>query len=250
MPTFGIIFFAIFLAEFSYSMYKKDGVYTPKQTSTNILTGLLVQLRTFLTSRFYLPFFFGIVALYVPLHLNEKITVGSFIACLFALDFMRYCYHRLEHNVDFLWMFHFVHHSDYQVNVGTTSRVSPFEVYFLYLFFIPLLFVGFSLPTLFLAYVCIVIYEIFIHEPYIKFPKVMEYVFITNGIHLVHHDSVFRNQNANFGGLFSIWDRALGTYIPPTEHSVPGIVGYHEDNFIKVQIDPIVAYFKKNFSSN
>lgn len=247
MNIFGYLFFATFFVEWFYSYTQKDKVYTRGQASANFFTGLLIQLRSFLTTRYFFPVFFGAFAALFVIHISSGLTILSFITCLLSLDFMKYLYHRFEHGHDFFWMLHYVHHSDYQVNVGTASRASPFEIFFLYLFFIPLLFVGYSISTVFICYTTIVLYEIFVHNAYINLPKVFGYVIVTPAAHRIHHDSNPENYNKNFGAIFSIWDRALGTYLPTidwTEYA-PGIRGYRENNFIKIQTDPMVDYFKK-----
>lgn len=250
MFTFGIIMFTVLTVEFAYSTYKNDGKYPLKQTIPNYLTGILLQARTFLSTTYYVPFFFGIVIAFLPHNLYGTFTLPSYLACLLSLDFTKYCFHRTEHSVAWLWMLHFVHHSDYKVNVGTSTRASPFEVFFFYICFIPLVVVGFPIQTIFLSLLTISIYEVFVHDPYIKFPKFLEYVFISPNAHLIHHDQEPENYNMNFGAIFSIWDRAFGTYRAEIPQSIPGIKGYHQDNFVRIHIDPIVDYFSRLVSKN
>ncbi|THJ19817.1 MAG: sterol desaturase family protein [Nitrospira sp. CG24D] len=43
----------------------------------------------------------------------------------------------------------------------------------------------------------------------------LEWVFITPRLHHVHHSDNLTLSNANFGVIFSIWDRLFGTYVDP-----------------------------------
>jgi sterol desaturase/sphingolipid hydroxylase (fatty acid hydroxylase superfamily) len=71
-----------------------------------------------------------------------------------------------------------------------------------------------------------------------------DYLFITPENHRVHHDEDIKNQNSNYGNLFSIWDRMFGTFVRTRENIIFGIKGYYQDNFIKMETDPVIAYIK------
>jgi len=49
----------------------------------------------------------------------------------------------------------------------------------------------------------------------LPFSKYLELVFITPRLHFVHHHPNPRFTNSNYGFIFSIWDRAFGTYTEP-----------------------------------
>ena len=75
----------------------------------------------------------------------------------------------------------------------------------------------------------------------------MEYIFITPQTHIVHHDQEIKHQNSNFGAMFSIWDRMFGTYTGRVYAITPGIKKYEQNNFIKMESDPIVKYLESKF---
>ena len=95
-----------------------------------------------------------------------------------------------------------------------------------------------------LAYLYLNAHQFLAHSAYIRLPRFFDYVFVTPHNHRIHHDQAVVNQNSNFGGIFSIWDRLFGTYVSDIKEFTPGIKGYSQDNFIMMEVDPIVRYLK------
>jgi sterol desaturase/sphingolipid hydroxylase (fatty acid hydroxylase superfamily) len=42
--------------------------------------------------------------------------------------------------------------------------------------------------------------------------RILQPILITLDLHLVHHSIAYEEANANFGAVFSVWDRLCGTY--------------------------------------
>jgi sterol desaturase/sphingolipid hydroxylase (fatty acid hydroxylase superfamily) len=61
----------------------------------------------------------------------------------------------------------------------------------------------------------------------------------------VHHDREIQNQNSNFGGLFTIWDRLLGTFKRSVDNFTAGLKDYKEENFLKFQVHTTLKLLKK-----
>ena len=247
-----LIYFLILVfligAEFLYSLYKKDSVHLPKTTLGNFVTGLIGHAKN---STFGL-FLLSATQSYFLLMLSDYTVKKSFLLftiCFFLVDFIYYVLHVLHHNFKFLWIFHFVHHSDYKFNLSTSFRTSWIEECYIFLFFIPVLLIGVPVSYIVVSFIILSVDQYFSHEPYIKWPKFLELFLITPSNHRNHHDQKIPNQNTNFGAIFSIWDRMFGTYSEPIEEKdfIPGIKGYKQDNFIKIQTDPMVEYVRNLF---
>src|SRR5438132_798935 len=113
----------------------------------------------------------------------------GFVVGFLLLDLLQYAIHRCQHAVPFLWRLHALHHSDPDVDVTTSVRHHPLE----YLFAAASITHGNTrLPD--------------------SVERWLQPVFITLDLHLVHHSLSPAEANANFGALFSIWDRLCGTY--------------------------------------
>jgi sterol desaturase/sphingolipid hydroxylase (fatty acid hydroxylase superfamily) len=140
----------------------------------------------------------------------------SFLAGFLLLDLIRYLVHRCEHAVPFLWRFHALHHSDPDVDVTTSVRHHPVE----YLFASAAYWVAvivLDIPAIVvLSHGLAVFGTSAVQHGNIRLPERLERylqpVLITTDLHRVHHSVVFEQANANYGSVFSIWDRLFGTY--------------------------------------
>jgi hypothetical protein len=122
--------------------------------------------------------------------------------------------HRCQHAVPFLWRFHALHHSDLDVDVATSVRHHPIEyliaagVYWLAV-------VALGIPATVVFGHALAVFAAALTHGKISLPEWLERllrpVVITLDLHLVHHSISYDEQNANFGAVFSFWDRLFGT---------------------------------------
>ena len=155
------------------------------------------------------------------------------IAVLF-LDLVSYGWHRANHALPFLWRWHQVHHSDPAFSVSTALRFHPGELLL-------------SLPVRLAAVVllgapaaAVVLFEVTftlanaIEHGDIDLPRrledVMTRVLVTPALHRWHHTTAVPDRDSNFGTIFSIWDKLLGTYTPNDSRTIvrtglPGLPG-------------------------
>ncbi|MGY4384153.1 sterol desaturase/sphingolipid hydroxylase (fatty acid hydroxylase superfamily) [Pedobacter sp. UYP24] len=175
----------------------------------------------------------GIIAIsvYTSLHnlgILNLIPFGSYIwlkyLCgFFLLDLFEYIYHRVMHKIPSLWRFHQIHHSDEDVDVSTTLREHPVETVIRLAFQMVWVFLsGASLSLLLLRQTIQTLSNLFAHSSY-RLPATIENIFsklfITPGLHHVHHHFKMPYTDCNYGDVLSIWDRLLGTYkeLPKSE---------------------------------
>lgn len=241
---FGYINFFIIFLECLYSFYKKDKLYSLWGTIGNVCNGLIMRFISGKFVAFHLVYF---TLWYAYLGYGQKNTgpIG-FIYCLLLVDFIYYLFHRMHHSFSFLWTFHAVHHGDDKLNLSTAYRISWIEQFYLSIFFTPVVLIGFNPFDVITAFYLLSIYQFLCHSSYLKFPKYFDLVLVTPYNHSIHHDREIHHQNSNFGGVFSIWDRLFNTYTAHIDTFTPGIKGYHQDNFIKMETDPIVRYFRRS----
>ncbi|MGH7047460.1 MAG: sterol desaturase family protein [Stellaceae bacterium] len=142
---------------------------------------------------------------------------AGFIMAFLLLDFLNYAMHRCQHAVPLLWRLHAMHHSDPDVDVTTSVRHHPIE-YLLAGAFYWLAVVALDIPLAAVtAHAVTVFVAAAITHGNIRLPdrleRFLQPVAITTDLHLVHHSLVPEQANANFGAVFSIWDRLFGTYV-------------------------------------
>lgn len=146
------------------------------------------------------------------------------------LDFFgAFLVHWTEHKVKFMWRFHLVHHSDTTVDVTTGLRHHPGEAVFRMLFTVfGVVVVGAPIWIVFLYQSMSALFTHFNHAN-IQMPKkldqVLSYLFVTPYMHKVHHHYTQPLTDTNYGNIFSLWDRAFGTFaeVADTKELIYGI---------------------------
>ena len=129
-------------------------------------------------------------------------------------DLSYYWYHRISHQVRFLWASHIVHHSSEKFTLSSGLRIpwtSNLTGTFLFWAWMPL--IGIEPAMVILMKSVSVIYQFWMHTETIKkLPGWFEAVFNTPSHHRVHHSSDVEYLDKNHAGTLIIWDKLFGTY--------------------------------------
>jgi len=145
------------------------------------------------------------------------------------MDFVgAYLPHFTEHKVPPLWMVHLVHHSDHKVDTTTANRHHPLESIIRYVFTLAGVFIIGAPIGIVMLYQSLSLVATQFSHANIKLPKKLDYllsfVLVSPDMHKIHHHYKLPYTDANYGNIFSIWDRLLGTYIyMEREHIVYGV---------------------------
>ncbi|WP_225035456.1 sterol desaturase family protein [Winogradskyella sp. SM1960] len=155
---------------------------------------------------------FGIINWLPQMPLWLYVLVGVFL-----LDFFgAYLAHYIEHKVKPLWMVHIVHHTDHSVDTTTGNRHHPIESLIRFLFTLLGVFVVGTPIALVMIYQAMSLIFTQLTHANIKMPKgldkALSYVIVSPDMHKIHHHYRLPYTDSNFGNIFSIWDRLLGTY--------------------------------------
>ncbi len=147
---------------------------------------------------------------------NADIGMSILIGVL-ALDFSSWLVHLVMHKVSVLWRFHLIHHSDNNVDVTTGLRHHPGDSLLRGVFFLLLIFVsGAPVYSVMIYQTLVVLTTAFTHAN-ISLPKrldsILSYVIVSPNMHKVHHHWKQPYTDSNYGAVFSIWDRLLGTFM-------------------------------------
>jgi len=174
---------------------------------------------------------FGSTLLYAAYWLEvHRIGVLNFVATplwlrvvagFVALDLADYVFHRMSHEIRWLWLLHAVHHSDADVDVSTNLRAHPLHIVATSLSkLIVLAAIGIPLWVWLLRELVTMPITQLQHAA-VRLPRRLEallgYVIVTPAMHQLHHSPRAALNNTNFGGMLSWWDRLFGTYTPPFE---------------------------------
>ncbi|HVK97180.1 MAG TPA: sterol desaturase family protein [Flavisolibacter sp.] len=152
------------------------------------------------------------------LHQVQLPFVAQLLITILVLDLWMYVWHRLNHNIPFLWQFHRFHHKDEKMNSTTAIRFHIIELWL-------------SLPGKALIYFLlgaefntIIIYEIFfftsvvVHHSNIyiseQADRVYRILFASPRVHRIHHSIRREETHSNYGAIFSFWDRIFKSWKP------------------------------------
>ena len=110
-------------------------------------------------------------------------------------------------------------------NLSTALRQTWSGGFYTFIFWTPLIILGFH-PVMVLVQMSVsLIYQYWIHTEMIrKMPKWFELIFNTPSHHRVHHATNPQYLDRNHAGIFIIWDRFFGTFEPEVEKPVYGLV--------------------------
>jgi len=138
------------------------------------------------------------------------------LLALVVQDFVYYWKHFTAHKVRWFWSAHVVHHSSEYYNLSTALR-QPWNNHFTGYIVLssPLILLGFH--PLLIGFVASLnlLYQFWIHTEAIhKMPRWFEAVMNTPSHHRVHHGTNPRYLDSNFAGIFIIWDKMFGTFVP------------------------------------
>jgi sterol desaturase/sphingolipid hydroxylase (fatty acid hydroxylase superfamily) len=129
---------------------------------------------------------------------------------ILLLDLWIYWWHRANHELQFLWRFHSVHHLDETLDTSSALRFHFGEV-ILSALVRGVVIVVFDLPLAsVLLFEAIVLASAIFHHSDAKLPERLETalskVIITPSIHWIHHHAIRADTDSNYGTLFSFWD--------------------------------------------
>lgn len=230
----GVIFFGWLLLEASYDVFIKKKPYQDSLANFVIFgVGMLLE-KVFYGVLIYLGLsFFQQLALF-----QIPNTAWSFMAAVFLSDFIYYWLHRWEHEIRVLWTMHSVHHSSEEFNLTTSLRVSWLSNIYQWLFYMPLVLLGFSLEATLVALSVNQIYGVWTHSGRIGKLGWIEHIFVTPSNHRAHHGSNSQYIDKNYGGIFIFWDKLFGSFEPEVEEVRYGITEPIETyNPIKINFD-------------
>jgi sterol desaturase/sphingolipid hydroxylase (fatty acid hydroxylase superfamily) len=215
-------FFALIALELFVTRQRGERYYRLNDSVNDLSTGVLQQMTTLLLAGL-------IVAGYLALHAHARLfdlppgNALVWVGCFVGVDFLYYWFHRLSHEINFLWAAHVVHHQSEEYNLTVALRQSALQPFFSMVFYWPLAILGFP-PVVFLACVSFnTLYQFWIHTRVIGRLGPLEHVLMTPSHHRVHHGRNPIYIDRNHGGTFIVWDKLFGTFEPESEEVVYGI---------------------------
>lgn len=211
--TFAIpVFFLLILIEYFYGRYIGKNTYRLNDTFTSIGIGMISRYPTMLNLGFQSAVFIYISS---SLNLNLLSTKNpiTWVLAFLMYDLSYYWMHRMHHEIKILWATHSVHHHGEEFNLSTALRQTSTGWLWKWVFFLPMIFIGIPGEVFITVAGINLVYQFWVHTKHIGHLGFLEKIFITPMNHGIHHAKNKEYIDANYGGVFIIWDRMFGTYI-------------------------------------
>ena len=145
--------------------------------------------------------------LHWPLH-DWRAWLAGFV----LVEFAYYWFHRASHRVRWLWATHAIHHSPEQLTFLAAVRLGWTQLFSGgWLFYLPLVLLGFDPRMIFALLVLDLHYQFFLHTEAFGSWGPLERVLNTPTHHRVHHASNPAYLDCNYGGVVIVFDRLFGT---------------------------------------
>ncbi len=209
-------FILLLIAEMVISRRRDKSRYEARDTLTSLMLGTVSQVAGALVGA-------AVVGMAVWVYQFRLFDIGialrewwwAWVLCFVLDDLAYYAFHRSAHRVRWFWASHVIHHSSQHYNLSTALRQTWTGFFSLgFLFRLPLFLVGFPPGQVFFCAGLNLIYQFWIHTEAIKrLPKWFEAVMNTPSHHRVHHGVNPRYLDANYAGVFIIWDKMFGSFV-------------------------------------
>lgn len=203
--------FALLIALEVWVLYRRGQPYPWKESAWSLVAAVGYRLSQYLSV-------FVLGGLYMAVWEHRAFTVPmdawwAWPLLFVALEFVYYWFHRLSHEVRWLWTTHSVHHSPEQINFAAAYRLGWTGMLALnWIFWIPLVWLGFHPASVFLMLGLNLVYQFWLHTEIIGRLGPLEWVLNTPAHHRVHHASNPAYIDRNHGGVLIIFDRMFGTF--------------------------------------
>ena len=182
-------------------------------TLTTIIINFILAFILLTASDWVVNNSFGLLYLFNNIPLALEVLIA-----LLLLDFIgAFLAHYVEHKFNPLWMIHLVHHSDHNVDTTTANRHHPLESLIRFTFTLFAIVIAGAPIGYVMLYQSISVLLTQFNHANIKLPKKIDkflsYLIVSPDMHKIHHHYRLPYTDANYGNIFSIWDRMFGTYM-------------------------------------
>jgi sterol desaturase/sphingolipid hydroxylase (fatty acid hydroxylase superfamily) len=211
IAVFWILESAVPLVRFEYKKWS-HALVNFFFTATTIVVNFALAFLLLLASQWAIGNEIGVLFLAPGLPLLAQTLIGLLLLDLISA----WLAHWVQHKTPPLWKLHLIHHSDTHVDTTSANRHHPGESVVRFAFTaLAVVIVGAPLWMVFLYQALSVVLSQFNHAN-ISLPPALDraisWVIVSPDMHKVHHHYVLPYTDSNYGNIFSIWDRAFGTF--------------------------------------
>ena len=206
-------FVLLIVAEMVVARLRDRQRYEPNDTLTSLLFGFGSTIAGLLTGGLLFALSLWVYDFRIA---TIPFAWWAWILCFVLDDLAYYAFHRAAHRVRWFWASHVNHHSSQHYNLSTALRQTwTGFIAGSFVFRLPLMLIGFHPAMVAFVGGINLIYQFWIHTEVIdRCPRWFEAVMNTPSHHRVHHATNPRYLDSNYAGVFIVWDRMFGTFVP------------------------------------
>ncbi len=207
------VFAAGVLAEWMYARTSKRVRYERRDALASLAMGVGSVLINALTAAI-------IWRIGYTVWLHRAFDIGfvwwAWIICFVGEDFFYYWFHRSAHRVRWFWASHSIHHSSQHYNLTTALRQTWTGMLSCsFVFHLPLFWLGLPPAMIFTCAGLNLVYQFWIHTEAVgQCPAWFEAIMNTPSHHRVHHATNPAYLDCNYAGVFIVWDKLFGSFVP------------------------------------
>ena len=261
MPTYYIttlniaipFFISLILIEIILSkVYRKDYVMRSMDTLSSLCSGLTNIIKDVLGLTFIIISYGYMVEHFALFKLEPSIMV--YVIAFIGIDFAGYWVHRINHNINYFWNHHIIHHSSEEFNLACALRQSISNFFSIsFIFLIPTAIIGVPSEVIAVLAPLHLFAQYWYHTRLIGKLGLLEYIIVTPSHHRVHHAINNEYLDKNLSQVFIIWDKLFGTFQEELE-DVPPVYGVKRPlrswNPILINFSHLYQLIKDAWSTN
>lgn len=219
MPAF------LFLVAFEklYGYFRNNDTMPLDDAISSLSSGLSNVVKDVLGLSFNIITYHWLVTHIAVFHVKE--TWLMYVIAFVVIDFYGYWSHRIDHEINFFWNEHIIHHSSEEYNLACALRqpVSGIIKVFNFLL-IPAALVGIPENVIAVVLPLHLFAQFWYHTRHIGRLGFLEYIIVTPSHHRVHHAMNPEYLDKNYSQIFIIWDRIFGTF-QEEKAEIPAVFG-------------------------
>ncbi|WP_300597316.1 sterol desaturase family protein [Niabella sp.] len=218
METYGKIlliaipaFLLLVLLEMAYAYRRERKAMRTNDIISSLLSGVTNITKDVLGLSIVIYSYSWLVHHFALMHIEA--TWLTYLIAFIVLDFSGYCIHRIQHEYNFFWNGHLVHHSSEEFNLACALRqsISGFTNIFV-IFLLPAALLGVPEKVIAVVAPLHLFAQFWYHTSFIKKMGVFEKLIVTPSLHRVHHAINPEYLDKNYSQIFIFWDKLFGTY--------------------------------------
>ena len=140
-------------------------------------------------------------------------SIWMYLIAFLSLDLAGYFGHRIDHEYNFFWNSHIIHHSSEDFNLACALRQNISIVFRVFtIFLLPAALLGVPAGVVAVVAPLHLFAQFWYHTQHIGRMGFLEKIIVTPSHHRVHHAINKEYLDKNYGQIFIFWDKWFGTF--------------------------------------